>query len=147
MNYYLLNPEIAGELGDNSIIEYENGKIKEVLFLEYTFMGWQGDELLSTHPCFIVTKNLQEDIIVSGLSGVVFKEIAVSFSEDFYEIYPNIKLPPFVQIVCQESCENSYDNLQYDFYYNKYKDIIVSERALDVLQKHKMDMCIIKKYI
>jgi len=56
MNYYLLNPEVAGEIGDRSELIYENGKIKEVIFLEYNFMGWQGDELLSTHPCAPVSR-------------------------------------------------------------------------------------------
>ena len=72
MNYYLLNPEVAGELGDGSELVYEGGKIKEVVFLEYNFMGWRGDELLSTHPCFIVTESLQNDIILNNLTGVKF---------------------------------------------------------------------------
>jgi len=40
MNYYLLYPEVSGELGDGSEVVYEDGKIKEVIFLEYNFMGW-----------------------------------------------------------------------------------------------------------
>ena len=43
MKYYLLKPEIAGELGDSSEIIYESGKIKEVKFLEFVFNGWLGD--------------------------------------------------------------------------------------------------------
>ena len=33
MNYYLLYPEVAGELGDGSEVVYEDGQIKEVIFL------------------------------------------------------------------------------------------------------------------
>lgn len=32
MNYYLLEPEVAGELGDGSELVYEGGEIKELLF-------------------------------------------------------------------------------------------------------------------
>lgn len=144
MNYYILNPEVAGELGEGSELVYENGKIKEVNFLEYNFMGWQGDELLSTHPCFIVTEDLKNDIIVNDLTGVTFKKIAMTFSDEFYDTYGNKDLPQFVQIVCKTPYEDNADDLQYDFYYNKYKEIIVSEKALSVLKGHKIDQCIIE---
>ncbi|MCH5345343.1 MAG: hypothetical protein J1E64_15055 [Acetatifactor sp.] len=147
MNYYILNPEVAGELGDGSDLVYEGGKIKEVSFLEYNFMGWQGDELLSTHPCFIVTESLQNDIILNNLTGVKFKEISMTFSDEFYDMCGDVKIPQFVQIICNASYEDNAGDLQYDFYYNKYKEIIVSERALSVLRQHKIDMCIIENCI
>lgn len=147
MNYYLLNPEVAGELGDRSELVYEDGKIKEVTFLEYNFMGWQGDELLSTHPCFIVTESLQNDIILSGLTGIKFNEIAMTFSDEFYDVCGGVKVPQFVQIVCNASYEDNADDLQYDFYYNKYKELIVSERALNILKQHKIDACSVESYI
>ena len=146
MNYYLLNPEVAGEIGDRSELVYEDGKIKEVTFLEYNFTGWQGDELLSTHPCFIVTESLQNDIILNSLTGIKFKDIAMTFSDEFYDICGNVKIPKFVQIICNTSHEDNVNNLQYDFYHNKYKEIVVSERALNVLKQHKIDMCVIENY-
>lgn len=119
MNYYLLNPEVAGELGNGSELVYESGKIKDVIFLEYNFMGWQGDELLSTHPCFIVTESLKNDIILNGLTGVIFKNIAMTFSDEFYDICGDIQVPKFVQIICNDSYEDNVENLQNDFYYRK----------------------------
>jgi len=56
-------------------------------------------------------------------------------------------MPKFVQIICNTSYEDNVDNLQYDFYYNKYKEIIVSERGLTVIKQHKIDMCIIENYV
>ena len=111
MKYYILNPEVAGELGDGSEVVYENGKIKEVKFLEYVFMGWLGDELLTTHPCFIVTKSLQEDIILAGLTGMEFDEIRVTISDEFIELYGDRHIPEFVHIICTESYEAGVDNL------------------------------------
>ena len=73
MNYYLVYPEIAGELGEASEVIYECGRIREVTFLEYKFMGWQGDELLSTHPCFIVTSSLKNDIKSNGFRRALKK--------------------------------------------------------------------------
>lgn len=75
MKFYKLEPEIAGEIGESSKIEYENGKIKKIIFLEYLFSDWLGDELLSTHPCHIVTENLKKDISANNLTGVKFQKI------------------------------------------------------------------------
>ena len=147
MNYYLLYPEVAGELGDGSEVVYEDGQIKEVIFLEYNFMGWLGDELLTTHPCFIVTESLQNDIILNGLTGVKLNNIAMTFSNEFRDMCGNRKVPKFVQMICNDLYESNVENLQKDFYLNKYKDIIVSEKALSVLRQHKIDMCDIEKYI
>ena len=134
MNYYLLYPEVAGELGDRSEVVYEAGKINRVVFLEYKFMGWQGDELLSTHPCFIVTESIRNDIIMNNLTGVEFRDILMTFSDEFYDICGDVKLPRFVQLICNIQYEESIGNLKYDFYYNKYKEIIVSEKALYILK-------------
>ena len=68
----------------------------------------------------------------------------MTFSNEFYDMCGDVKIPQFVQIICNASYEDNTDNLQYDFYYNKYKEIIVSERALSVLKQHKIDMCIIE---
>ena len=144
MKYYVLKPEIAGELGDRSELVYEAGKIKEVTFLEYRFIGWQGDELLSTHPCFIVTESLQKNIVSNNLTGVEFSDIEVSFSDEFSDMYGDIKIPKFVQIICNASYEKNIFNLQSDFYFNKYKEMIVSEKAMGVLKQHKLDMCVVE---
>ena len=58
MKYFVLEPEVAGGIRKKSKILYENSKIKEVLFLDYEFEGWLGDEILITHPCFIISKSL-----------------------------------------------------------------------------------------
>lgn len=147
MNYYLLNPEVAGEIGNKSELVYEWGKIKDVIFLEYNFMGWQGDELLTTHPCFIVTESLQNDIISNELTGIKFKQIAMTFSDEFYDIYGDMEVPKFVQIICDDLYEDNIGSLLNDFYFNKYKEIVVSERALNILKQHKLDMCIIEAIV
>lgn len=146
MKYYLLQPEVAGEIGDGSKFVYEDGKIKEVLFLEYNFMGWQGDELLTTTPCFIVTECLQKDILSNGLTGVTLKNIAMTFSDEFYEICGELEVPKFVQLICKDFYERNAEHLQNDFYLNQYDDMIVSEKALGVLKQHKLDMCDVEEY-
>lgn len=69
MKYYKLEPEVAGGIGKESQIIYtEEGRIKEITFLDYEFDGWLGDELLTTTPTFIVSEQLTNDIIERKLT-------------------------------------------------------------------------------
>ena len=38
MKYYKLQPEVAGQVGDESILEYKNGMISEVKFWNIRFL-------------------------------------------------------------------------------------------------------------
>lgn len=145
MQYYLLEPEVAGGIGDMSEIVYKDGMINEVKFLHYEFYGWLGDELLTTHPCFIVSENLMDDIISSGLEGAEFKDIKTSLSYEFLELYGKIEIPKFVEIKCKFVYEEHIDNLTSDFYISQRKNFIVSDKALNVLKHHKLDFCEVKK--
>lgn len=145
MKYYLLKPEVAGEIGNNSNLVYEDGKIKEVPFLEYRFIGWLGDELLTTHPCFIVTKELKKDIVNANLKGMVFGDVSITFSDEFHEAFDIVCLPEFVRIICNKSYENNINNLKDDFYTNKYHELIVSEKALRVIKCHQINNCTINQ--
>ena len=55
------------------------------------------------------------------------------------------KNPQVVKDDISKLCQKG-QNIIDDFYLNKYKEIIVSEKALGVLKQHKIDMCIIEAY-
>ena len=57
MEYYLIEPEVAGGIGEHSVIDRSSGKMV-VRKLHYEFDGWLGDELLESTPCFIVSERL-----------------------------------------------------------------------------------------
>ena len=69
----------------------------------------------------------------------------LTVSEEFYELYGDVKFPNFVEMICENSYEKNLNSLKYDFYYNEYKQLIVSEKALDVIKQHKIDMSVIEK--
>ena len=77
MEMFRLKPEVAGEIGENSKIKYERGIINEVEFLHYEFTGWLGDEILTSHPCFIVSEDIVEDnveLVVSYIALEILKK-------------------------------------------------------------------------
>ena len=157
MRYYKLKPEVAGQIGPKSKLTYESKMVKEVdmvkevkmvkevIFLEYVFYGWLGDELLTSTPCFIITKKLKQDIVGNHLTGFQIDKVKISFSQEYLELGGSIFLPKFVRLKPIESYEENKNNLIKDFYYNECKDLIVSERALQVISQHKISMCVIEE--
>jgi len=142
---FRLEPEVAGEIGENSIINYERGMIKEVKFLNYVFTGWLGDELLTSHPCFIVSENIVEDILKSNLKGYKFEDVEISVSDEFKEIYRDRYIPNFKRliplgkvVVCDEKIIQSSRD---DFCLEDDVELVVSYSALEMLKKYKINNC------
>lgn len=149
---FLLHPEVAGGWGPRTVVanrrEIESGEahVPVVTRCEYQFEGWLGDELLEAFPCFIATKSLAEDLERANLRGVGFDEVIISVSDTFKELYPRRKLPPFrrlipkgtVELTSQRKIRNwSLD----DLCLAQRAELLVSERALAILKKHKLDNC------
>src|SRR5665647_2251403 len=88
---YLLEPEVAGGIGENTVLD----KNRNILYLEYEFSGWLGDELLEATPCFITTFNLTKEIQNSELNGYEFQDMEISVNEEFCDLYPSSDMPPF----------------------------------------------------
>lgn len=149
MKFYRLDPEVAGGFGEHTKATYKNGMIDQVLYLEYEFEGWLGDELVTSTPCFIVTKSLANDITASRLTGYQFEEMEITKSEQYELFYPYEVLPEFVRLIPKGAIsfkDKSIDNWSGDdFCFEKKVDLVVSERALNVLKKHQMDNCDIEE--
>ncbi len=127
MEYYLIEPEVAGGIGEHSVIDRSSGKMV-VRKLHYEFDGWLGDELLESTPCFIVSERLAREIERAQLTGVGFDDVAVTKSDQFEQIYPNRQLPKFVWL--QIEGKPGHD----DFGIGKDPGLVISERALEVLR-------------
>jgi hypothetical protein len=124
--YYVLEPEVAGGLGVNTITD-RSVHPRRVSRLHYHFEGWLGDELLESFPCYILTENLARQIEGAGLKGAVFDELEVTVSEEFRERYPGRPLPRFLWLkpigVAGED----------DFGVGPDHRMVVSDRALQLI--------------
>ncbi|MBL4884112.1 MAG: site-specific integrase [Planctomycetaceae bacterium] len=63
--HYILEPEVAGSLGQNTIIE-DSLHPPVVLNCTTALMVGQGDDLLESFPCYIVTDKLRKLIAKMG---------------------------------------------------------------------------------
>jgi hypothetical protein len=139
MGYYLLSPEVAGGFGKNTLMDRTHHP-PEVTRLHYEFEGWLGDELLESFPCFIVTQSLAQAIADAALSGVEFRHVEVTTSDQFRELYPSQDLPEFVWLGVVGTPG------QDDFGLDKTSRLVVSEAALEVLRTRKLENCEITPY-
>ena len=126
MKFYVVEPEVAGGWGDNIKVD-RSGNVPKVEHLHYQFEGWSGDELLTTHPCFICTERVAQTFTEKRLSGFQLAEMEVSTSEQFEELYPNKKLPKFYWLQITGAFEEN------DFGIRENK-LVVSEKALECLK-------------
>ncbi len=143
MNYYTLSPEVAGELGTNTVVDatvhppvYER--------LHYEFVNWLGDELLEAIAAFIVTERVAEWLHHAGLSGFRIAEVEVSLSPTGEELMSFDKelmnfdeLPNFWWLQVTGTPENDDFGISSDSY------LVVSEKALKVLREGNIDNCLV----
>lgn len=136
MKYFIIEPEVAGGLGEKTKIVYAEGKIKDITHLDYEFQGWQGDDILATHPCFIISESLSETIKHSSLKGYKLEDMDVSFSDEFKEFCKVNNIPQFIRIIPTESIDEikSIDLLNLDFYFYKKRYLVISEDALKIIK-------------
>ncbi|RMO74291.1 MULTISPECIES: hypothetical protein [Pseudomonas syringae group] len=132
MNYYHIEPEVAGSLGAQAVIDTESWPPK-VSRLEYQFDGWLGDELLEMFPCFICTTALAGALSDGKLSGVAFESVVISKSENFLELYPDTALPEFYWLQVRGLAGAD------DFGVDKNNRLVVSHTALTILKNFNVN--------
>lgn len=138
MKYYELEPEVAGGIGDRSIMD-TSVHPPRVDRLHIIVDGWLGDQLLETFPCFIVTLTLGKDLERSGLSGYVLDHVDIEKSDQFVEIYEDKELPAFKWLKVTGQSGDA------DFGISDQLTLITSARALDVM-RGRLENCEIKKW-
>ena len=127
--YHVVEPEVAGGWGKNTVFIHTPGKPTVVHKLHYQFDGWLGDELLESTPCYIVTERLAHEIKRAQLTGVGFDEVEVTTSDQFRELYPNRQLPKFIWLKIEGKPGKD------DFGIARGLRFVVSDRALELLKQ------------
>ena len=139
MPFYSLEPEVAGELGADTIMDTQQHPPR-VRRLHYSFTGWLGDDILESFPCYIVTERLANAIRQAELTGLALAGAKFTQSLQFDELYPRKKLPHFLWLqVVGVSGED-------DFGMGEDHRVVVSGRALTVLRAFSLANCDIEEW-
>ena len=140
MNFYYVEPEVAGGWGKNTVFDRTPGRPTVVYKFHYEFHGWLGDELLESTPCFIVSERMANEIEKAGLSGAMFDQVEITKSEQFRELYPNRQLPKFVWFKIRGTAGHE------DFGIAPDARLVVSEQALIVLRERGISHALITEF-
>jgi hypothetical protein len=139
MQYFYIEPEVAGGLGDQTILD-RSVHPPIVDKLHYQMEGWLGDAILESFPAFIVTEEAKQGLLEAGVTGVDFADVTITTSDEFRQLYPNRALPSFAWLKPQGS------PAQDDFGVASDGRLVISERALKVLQKFGVENAVVEPF-
>ncbi|MFK0692083.1 hypothetical protein ACFX5Q_28310 [Mesorhizobium sp. IMUNJ 23033] len=139
MRYFEIKPDVAGGLGEDTVMD-TSVHPPVVSKLVYRVEGWFGDVLVTTFPCFLVTEEARRGLLAIGISGATFAEAEITTSEDFQELQPDVELPVFVWLKVDGRAGRD------DFGINQNLNLVVSERAFDVLDELGLPSASIKPF-
>lgn len=139
-NYFFVEPEVAGGLGEHSVLDRSTYPPK-VGRLHYLLDGWLGDHLLESFPCYVLTKELADRLSESRLSGYELEPVEITTSRQFEELYPNRKLPLFYWLkVTGEAGKDDFGIAVNDW------RLVVSEKTLAVIKPLCPASCDVSEY-
>ncbi|TPK83468.1 hypothetical protein FJ934_09670 [Mesorhizobium sp. B2-4-12] len=128
MDYYYVQPFVAGDFGKNTVID--NRVHPPIVHkLHYMVDVWIGDVLIRRFPCYLVTKEAEQELLKMRVTGATFAEVEVTGSELFRRLQPETELPPFVWMKIHG--RPGHD----DFGMAPNHELVVSESALDVFER------------
>ncbi|WP_107313196.1 hypothetical protein [Burkholderia metallica] len=139
MKYFYIEPEVAGGLGEHSVLDSSTHPPK-VSKLHYKFDGWLGDVLLESFPCLIATDAAADALRNASLTGVDYAEVEVSASETYRELYPQRTLPLFQWLKITGIAGKD------DFGIAEDLRAVVSQRVLDILNPLGIDNALVEEY-
>ncbi|MCH8498306.1 MAG: hypothetical protein LAT63_07500 [Marinobacter sp.] len=130
--YFYIEPEVSGGFGDNAVVD-TSVHPPRLSKLHCQFDSWLGDDLLETFPCYVVSKPLANEIGSAKLTGYTLGDVEVSKSEKFEELCPGKALPEFYWFKVTGEAGKDDFGIAEDY------RLVVSERALEVLKKGKIE--------
>ena len=139
MAFYYVEPEVAGGLGKNTVLEPDIHP-PTVIKLHYRIINWLGDALLESFPALIITQEAAHALNEAGASGFECREVEVTVSDSFKEIYPERVLPEFLWLSVTGKAGRS------DFGIADDSRLVVSERALKILKTFGLDNALVEDY-
>jgi hypothetical protein len=134
--FYRLQPEVPGGFGERSVLD-TSVYPPTVHRLHFEFMGWDGDDLVTSFPCFLVTRSLGRAMLDERLAEFELAEVEVTVDEQFQEVFPEttMLLPAWSWL------KPSGEPWASDLWIDERADLYVSARALTVIRRFSVAHC------
>ena len=148
MKYYQIHPQVDGHFGRNTVFIDESARPIQIEKLHMELDSFTGDDIITSIGIYVVTDQLAGILqsAVPKISGISFADVEISKSDEYYwnqtkgYDYAPEQLPKFVWL--KVSGEAGVD----DFAKPSKGHLVVSERALHVLQSFNLEHCKIKEF-
>lgn len=152
MQLFMLEPEVPGGWGPGTTVinwaEIQAGlsEIPSLAKCEIVFEDWLGDDLVTSHPFFVVTERLASAIQGEALTGAVFRDAQVSVSDQFADLNAAQRLPQFKWLVPEGRVHlDAFGRVSswtgHDICLSPRADLVVSEQCLKVFRRHAVSHC------
>ncbi|HEY0199049.1 MAG TPA: hypothetical protein VGC19_11005 [Rhodanobacter sp.] len=139
MNYFYLEPEVAGEFGIGTVLD-ATVHPPLVSKLDYRFSGWLGDVLLESFPCFIISADTAIALEKDSFTGLNLSEVETSKTPEFNTMYPDRVLPKFRWLQVEGLAGSD------DFGLAPDGRLVVSERVLEKLRQFGISHALVEDF-
>ena len=65
--YKIIQPEVIVGLGEKTEFLEKEAPFKTITKLHIKLEDWLGDDLMECFPCYIITENLKNELIINNL--------------------------------------------------------------------------------
>ena len=139
MAYYVLEPEAAGGLGPRTVLDTA-AHPPVVSRLHYEVEGWLGDDLLESTPCYLVNPAVGPALESAGVSGFELASAEVTVADDAQDVV-DARVTTFCWL--RPLGKPGIDDLGVA----PDASLVVSDKALDVLNQFQLDHCDVSEYV
>lgn len=139
MNGYALEPEVAGELGPETVLD-RSVHPPRVDRLHYVITGWLGDDVVESFPCFLATKRLAM-AVTQELTGASFADALVTVDPQLELLEPTLveSLPRWRWL--RPIGVPGVD----DIWQDEFATLHVNDAGLAVLRRFSVEQCVVRR--
>ena len=140
MKFFRLEPEVAGELGEGTIMDVSVHP-PLVTAVHYELSDWLGDHLLESYPVYLISEQLAASLDRAGFRRYELRDARVTLSLEAQELLDPASLPTFRWFVVTGAPGHD------DIGVTSNARLVVSERALEVMRAAApLNHCDVKPY-
>ncbi|GAA4852483.1 hypothetical protein [Saccharopolyspora rosea] len=141
--FYYLDPDVPGLLGEPTVLDTTVHPPRVVGPLYYEIDNWFGDDLISAHPCYLVTEKLANLLTGSGLGRFEIRDVEMIYGEEAYDRLHRhgfSEFPKFRWLFVTGTAGED------DVGLTPRGRLIVSDAALEVFRQGDLNGCDIEEY-
>ena len=135
MKFYNLKCEVPGRLGSETIYD-KNVTPWVIKNLHVVFDGWMGGDILTVSSCLIVTDSLKGKLSFEFSGIKSYEHFQLDESENMRTLQSDLELPKFSRMLVGINAFE--DDFALTIYKGLYNQLIISDRAKQVLEQYNL---------